>query len=156
MWCGPNPSFFLFFGGLLFILGVCFCWDRGLDLDPWTRAWQYFLTIGSLRRSLKYSQYVVNSWTLESNYYISIGEGEREEIEVGPGNSQIYPWSEISSSALPSIQDKLIQTIFIAFISLAKDMRGTSSDIPYCIRQWQYISQQQKHQDQFEEDIIVY
>ena len=28
---GPNPSSFLFGGGLLFYLGVC--WDRGLDLD---------------------------------------------------------------------------------------------------------------------------
>ena len=27
---GPNPSF-LFFGGLLFVLGAC--WDKGLDSD---------------------------------------------------------------------------------------------------------------------------
>ena len=95
------------------------------------------------------------SWALESNY-ISICWIEKEEGELGPGNSQIYSRSEISELCLAFHPGQTNSNYFYCFHQFGKRYEGTSSDIPYCIRQWQYISQQQKHQDLFDEDFIIF
>ena len=86
---------------------------------------------------------------MESNY-ISIWREGREKW------AQPRQQPDISEEirALPSIQDKLIQTIFIAFISLAKDMRELLR-IFHIASGNSNILEQQKHQDLFEKDIII-
>ncbi len=65
-------------------------------------------------------QLIVEHW----NPIISAFVGERRKIESkAQATARYIRGVRYPSSALPSIQDKLIQTIFIAFISLAKDMR---------------------------------
>lgn len=79
-------------------------------------------------------------WALESNY-ISICWREKKERELGPaqaGNSQIYSRSEISELCLAFHPGQTNSNYFYCFHQFGKRYERTSSDIPYCIRQWQY------------------